>query len=98
MITDMFVLITNKDIFFINYNSTGRFTVFFFFFRNKDVQFMITTGSGKFFSNGLDLDFISKCSPKEALETLNGLPSLLLRLLTFPVPAIAALNGTVCIF
>ena len=59
---------------------------------------MITTGSGKFFSNGVDLDFLSKCSPEDALETLNGFPSLMLRLLTFPVPTIAALNGTVCIF
>lgn len=66
-----------------------------FIFRNKDVKFMITTGDGKFFSNGLDLEFLAKCSPEEAIKTVNGFSSLLLRLLTFQVPSIAALNGTV---
>lgn len=56
---------------------------------------MITTGDGKFFSNGLDLEFLAKCSPEEAIKTVNGFSSLLLRLLTFQVPSIAALNGTV---
>ena len=54
---------------------------------------MITTGDGKFYSNGLDLAFLSECSPEEAMKNLNDFPSLMLRMLTFPVPTIAALNG-----
>ena len=65
-----------------------------FFFRNKDVQFLITTGDGKFYSNGIDLEFLGTCTAEEKLKTINGLPSAILRLLTFPVPTIAALNGT----
>ena len=67
---------------------------FAFFFRNKDVQFLITTGDGKFYSNGIDLEFLGMCTAEEKLKTINGFPSAILRLLTFPVPTIAALNGT----
>lgn len=67
---------------------------FAFFFRNKDVQFLITTGDGKFYSNGIDLEFLGTCTAEEKLKTINGFPSAILRLLTFPVPTIAALNGT----
>ena len=67
---------------------------FAFFFRNKDAQFLITTGDGKFYSNGIDLEFLGTCTAEEKLKTINAFPSAILRLLTFPVPTIAALNGT----
>ncbi|CAH3138671.1 unnamed protein product [Porites lobata] len=61
--------------------------------RNKDVQFLITTGDGKFYSNGIDLEFLGTCTAEEKLKTINAFPLAILRLLTFPVPTIAALNG-----
>ena len=56
---------------------------------------MITTGEGKFYSNGLDLDLLQNASIDEVKATLKGSSELLLRLLTLPFPTIAALNGTV---
>ncbi|XP_074615950.1 uncharacterized protein LOC141875547 [Acropora palmata] len=61
--------------------------------RNKDVAFMITTGEGKFYSNGLDLDLLRNAPIDEVKTTLKGFSELLLRLLTLPFPTIAALNG-----
>ena|SRR5436305_15256613 len=50
---------------------------------------LITTGEGKFFSNGLDLE--------HALSTPgyfeNYYLKLLIRILTFPMPTVAAING-----
>ena len=76
------------------YKISERSHVFCLFFRNKDVQFLITTGDGKFYSNGIDLEFLGRCTAEEKLKAINGFPSAVLRLLTFPVPTIAALNGT----
>ena len=62
--------------------------------RNANVQAMITTSSGKFFSNGLDLDWLTSADRTTSM-TFNTIhfAGLLLRLLTFPVPTIAAING-----
>ncbi|XP_068722466.1 uncharacterized protein [Montipora capricornis] len=60
---------------------------------HKDVAFMITTGEGKYFSLGLDLDFMRKATMGEAEKVFTGFPALHLRLLTLPFPTIAALNG-----
>ncbi|CAG8623604.1 12692_t:CDS:2 [Ambispora gerdemannii] len=50
---------------------------------------LVTTGEGKFYSNGLDLE--------HALSTPNFFENyylkFLVRLLTFPIPTVAALNG-----
>ena len=63
-------------------------------FRNGNVHAVITTSSGKFFSNGIDLNWLSNADRKTGL-TFNRInfPNLLLRLLTFPVPTVAAING-----
>ena len=66
-----------------------------FFFRCKEVQFSITTGEGKFFSNGLDLSSLEKCTIQEASQALTGFAQTLSRIITFPVPTIAALNGMI---
>ena len=58
---------------------------------------MITTGEGKFYSNGLDLDLLRNAPIDEVKTTLKGFSELLLRLLTLPFPTIAALNGTYCL-
>ncbi|KAL9975119.1 hypothetical protein ACROYT_G012237 [Oculina patagonica] len=61
--------------------------------RCKKVQFLITTGDGKFYSNGLDQAFLMTCTTEEFLATLNLVNNTLIRLLTFPVLTVAALNG-----
>ena len=58
---------------------------------------MITTGEGKFYSNGLDLDLLRNAPIDEVNTTLTGFSELLLRLLTLPFPTIAALNGMYCL-
>eukprot|EP01095_Lingulamoeba_sp_RSL-Kostka_P010717 TRINITY_DN3914_c0_g1_i2.p1 TRINITY_DN3914_c0_g1~~TRINITY_DN3914_c0_g1_i2.p1 ORF type:complete len:238 (-),score=56.14 TRINITY_DN3914_c0_g1_i2:35-748(-) len=52
----------------------------------------ITIGEGKFFSNGFDLPRFEKF-PEERPVFISDFISLVCRLLTFPVPSIAAING-----
>ena len=54
---------------------------------------MITTGEGKFYSNGLDIEFLLGRTPEELLEFLGDVQKLLGRVLTFPAVTVAALNG-----
>ncbi|XP_020609016.1 enoyl-CoA delta isomerase 2, peroxisomal-like isoform X3 [Orbicella faveolata] len=61
--------------------------------RCKKVQFLITTGDGKFYSNGLDQTFLKTCSTEEFMETFNLLNKTLIRFMTFPVLTVAAING-----
>jgi len=51
---------------------------------------LITTGHGRFFSNGIPLDQSIRNAP---IELTLQLYALLSRLLTFPVPTIACVNG-----
>ena len=54
---------------------------------------LVVTGEGKYFSNGLDLPVITGYGPEEAtafgLELMRGMG----RLLVFPIPTVAAVNG-----
>lgn len=59
----------------------------------EDPVALITIGEGKFYSNGLDLEFMSKITPKEAFENVGRVHGLLGRLLGFPCVTVAALNG-----
>jgi enoyl-CoA hydratase/carnithine racemase len=53
---------------------------------------LVTAASGKFWSNGLDLDWMG--SHTDQIESLvNDVHALLARLLTFPAPTVAALQG-----
>lgn len=54
---------------------------------------VVLTGEGKFFSNGLDLDYMGGAGEEEALRTLDRVHDLLARVLAFPAPVVAALNG-----
>lgn len=54
---------------------------------------LVITGEGKFFSNGLDLDWMGSTPSGGAEEVLQGLHALLARLLVFPVGTVAAING-----
>ena len=52
---------------------------------------VVTTGEGKFYSNGLDLDELS--SAPDPGDFMDGVHQLLVRVLTFPAVTVAALNG-----
>jgi len=56
---------------------------------------LVTTGSGKFYSNGLDLDWLggSECDDRPAF--IRDVQRLLARFLVFPRPTVAAANGHV---
>jgi Delta3-Delta2-enoyl-CoA isomerase len=54
---------------------------------------LVITGEGKFFSNGLDLDWMGSAPPGGAEEVLRGVHALLARLLAYPVATVAAING-----
>ena len=53
---------------------------------------LVTTGSGKFFSNGLDVDWMAANGDRWGWY-VEHIHALLSRMLTLPVPTIAALNG-----
>jgi Delta3-Delta2-enoyl-CoA isomerase len=54
---------------------------------------VVLTGEGKFFSNGLDLDWMGSAPPGGAEELLRRVHALLARLLAFPTATVAAING-----
>jgi len=53
---------------------------------------LVTTASGKFYSNGLDLEWVLSNSDRMA-EYVGPVQELFARVLTLPVPTIAALQG-----
>jgi enoyl-CoA hydratase/carnithine racemase len=53
---------------------------------------LVTTGAGKFYTNGMDLDWLATVSA-EAAEFLAEVNGLFARLLGFPVATVAAVNG-----
>jgi Delta3-Delta2-enoyl-CoA isomerase len=53
---------------------------------------LVLTGSGKFFSNGLDLEYMSE-HPGDAEQLLARVHALLGRMLGLEVPTVAAING-----
>ena len=55
---------------------------------------LVTTGTGKFFSNGLDLDWLLALEEgKERDDYIPTVLGLMARVLTFPAITIAAING-----
>lgn len=53
---------------------------------------LVTTGTGKFFTNGLDLDWLG-ANPTRMGEYLDMVDDLFARVLTMPCPTVAAVNG-----
>lgn len=53
---------------------------------------LVVTASGKFFSNGLDLDWLGQHGD-QMVEYVTGVQNLLADVLTLPLPTVAALNG-----
>lgn len=54
---------------------------------------LVTTGKGKFYSNGLDLDWLTGRSPAEIESFVRDVESWFARILAFPMVTVAALNG-----
>lgn len=54
---------------------------------------LITTGSSKHYSNGLDVEYMAQASRSEIVEYANSVQKVLSRILTFPAPTVAAVNG-----
>ena len=55
---------------------------------------LVTTATGKFFSNGLDLDALAK-NPDGLADYVGRVHQLFVRVLTFPAPTVAAMQGHV---
>jgi enoyl-CoA hydratase/carnithine racemase len=53
---------------------------------------LVTTGGGRFYSNGLDLEWLMAHGDKAA-EYVADVQELFARVLTLPVPTVAAING-----
>jgi enoyl-CoA hydratase/carnithine racemase len=53
---------------------------------------LVTTGDGKFYSNGMDLDWLAT-APQRASEYLTAIYRVLGRVLSFPAVTVAAVNG-----
>jgi enoyl-CoA hydratase/carnithine racemase len=54
---------------------------------------LVITGEGKFFSNGLDLEWMAGQQPDVIERALDGVHRLLARVLVFPLVTVAAING-----
>lgn len=54
---------------------------------------LVLTGTGRFFCNGLDLDWLGSASPGEADGMFRALSGVLAKLLRFPGATVAAING-----
>lgn len=55
---------------------------------------LVTTGTGKFYSNGLDLDWLLReASEGERRDYIPSVLALMARVLTFPTITVAAING-----
>jgi enoyl-CoA hydratase/carnithine racemase len=59
---------------------------------SADPAALVTTGAGRFYSNGLDLAGLAALGER-AWDAVRGFEALLARLLAFPLPTVAALNG-----
>lgn len=59
----------------------------------EDPAAVVLTGAGKFFSNGLDLEWMGQAPEGGAAEVAEGSMWLMARVLTFPTAVIAAING-----
>ncbi|MFN8151356.1 MAG: enoyl-CoA hydratase/isomerase family protein [Solirubrobacterales bacterium] len=54
---------------------------------------IVITGTGKFFSNGLDLEWMGRAGEGEPQKNVERVQAMLARLLASPVAVIAAMNG-----
>ncbi|XP_002737050.1 uncharacterized protein LOC100370167 [Saccoglossus kowalevskii] len=90
---DIAILWMNNDENRFNPHTVGEINKCLDEVERSSAQALITSGIGKFFSNGLDLDKLGGLSLEEGIQFIGQLYALLIRLMTFPIPTIAAING-----
>ena len=61
--------------------------------RTEGAAALVLTGAGKFFSNGLDLEWMSSAPEGAAQQVVDRVQALYARLLGWEVPTVGALNG-----
>lgn len=54
---------------------------------------LVTTGTGKFYSNGLDVEYMTGLQPTEVSTYVCDVLKVMGRVLTFPMTTVAAMNG-----
>lgn len=60
---------------------------------NKETKALLITGEGRFFSNGIDLQWLSLQKGNVPRDYITRLHALMRRVLVFPIPTAALLNG-----
>ncbi len=60
---------------------------------DPDATTLVTTGSGKHFSNGFDLEFLGSLELEDLMAFMGRTSAALARILVFPIPTVAAVNG-----
>jgi enoyl-CoA hydratase/carnithine racemase len=60
---------------------------------DPDATTLVTVATGKHFSNGFDLEFLGGLSMDELMSFMNQTSAALARILVFPLPTVAAMNG-----
>lgn len=63
---------------------------------DEAVECVVVQGEGKFWCNGLDLNWVDSHSSEEGSKHTEALNALFERTLTYPLPTVAALNGHWC--
>src|SRR5690242_12884360 len=61
--------------------------------RSSEPAALVTVGEGKFYSNGLDLEWMASVGAGQFQKSLRDVHQLLGRMLGFPLITVAALNG-----
>ncbi|XP_033755080.1 enoyl-CoA delta isomerase 1, peroxisomal-like [Pecten maximus] len=61
--------------------------------RNTKCRAMITTGEGKFYSNGIDLEWMMTVDSEAIVKFQKALENIMWRVMHFPLPTVAAING-----
>lgn len=61
--------------------------------QSKGLKSLVITAEDKFFSNGLDLEFLAGEEPDKVLEFFESIVKLQIRILLFPMITVAAVNG-----
>ena len=62
-------------------------------FRKDTVKALLITGEGRFFSNGIDLAWLSNQKGDVPGQFINALSELFKRILVLPIPTAAIING-----